>query len=568
MSRLYLCVLAVTLMASWCVVNASFGVIPQDLALYDTTGKPVFTCRSGTQTVPWSAVNDDYCDCVDGSDEPGTSACGTGHFFCQNEGHVSKILPSSRVNDGICDCCDGSDEHASAAGQCINDCVSAGAEAREAHQQLLDGFAQGIQQRALLLGEAATKKAGLGAEEAEKQAKLTDLQSALDASLAVKEEQEALEAAELTQLQAAWDATWAELKTEQDAAKAAAAAAAAEKEGNEGEEEEEATVVVPVDANEAEEDAAFPYPAEYAFNAEVEGEEPQEEEIAFPYPAEYAFNEEADKTEENEKPKPFEPIDHETAKQQLVDKIAQHKEQKLQAREAAKLSVEEKKQARRQELKAQRDAKKAARLEKAQKLNQNKKEKAEEPEQAENAIPERPSEFKSEAGNAARKEHKKLEKDRNVVQRSLDDLTKQTGYDYGVDGEFIYMLNECYTLNVNQYVYEVCPFKEAKQKEGNKATRLGNFEGFHPSPTDPTALIMRFEKGEKCWNGPNRSLEVIMQCGKDTVMLAVDEPSKCVYEMTMRSPALCTQLRLDALLDTVNAQVEGKHHVAHLHDEL
>ncbi|KAK9505422.1 hypothetical protein O3M35_009486 [Rhynocoris fuscipes] len=55
-------------------------------------------------------VNDDYCDCPDGSDEPQTSACPQANFECH---HRFKIvsLPSSRVNDGICDCCDGSDEN-------------------------------------------------------------------------------------------------------------------------------------------------------------------------------------------------------------------------------------------------------------------------------------------------------------------------------------------------------------------------------------------------------------------------------------------------------------------------
>lgn len=52
-----------------------------------------------------SAVNDDYCDCPDGSDEPGTSACeGRPHayFYCRNDGHIPARILSSRVNDGIC----------------------------------------------------------------------------------------------------------------------------------------------------------------------------------------------------------------------------------------------------------------------------------------------------------------------------------------------------------------------------------------------------------------------------------------------------------------------------------
>ncbi|KAJ8965406.1 hypothetical protein NQ314_004158 [Rhamnusium bicolor] len=63
--------------------------------------------------IDFKKINDNYCDCLDGSDEPGTNACSNGIFYCTDQvvtKRFSKSVPSSKVNDGICDCCDGSDE--------------------------------------------------------------------------------------------------------------------------------------------------------------------------------------------------------------------------------------------------------------------------------------------------------------------------------------------------------------------------------------------------------------------------------------------------------------------------
>jgi hypothetical protein len=70
------------------------GIPLERAALYDPSKD--FVCLDGTNTVPFAFVNDDYCDCPDGSDEPGTAACPNNTFYCANVGHVAQIIPSSR----------------------------------------------------------------------------------------------------------------------------------------------------------------------------------------------------------------------------------------------------------------------------------------------------------------------------------------------------------------------------------------------------------------------------------------------------------------------------------------
>ncbi|THD18105.1 Glucosidase 2 subunit beta [Fasciola hepatica] len=58
-----------------------------------------FRCIGNSLSIPWTKVNDDYCDCPDGSDEPGTSACNNGLFFCRDVQYKVVSIPSSFVND-------------------------------------------------------------------------------------------------------------------------------------------------------------------------------------------------------------------------------------------------------------------------------------------------------------------------------------------------------------------------------------------------------------------------------------------------------------------------------------
>ncbi|XP_068664447.1 glucosidase 2 subunit beta [Aristolochia californica] len=96
------------------------GVSPQDEKYYRSS---VIACKDGSKTFSLDRLNDGFCDCVDGTDEPGTSACPESKFYCRNAGSMPQLLFSSRVNDHICDCCDGSDEYDGST-YCPNTCIN------------------------------------------------------------------------------------------------------------------------------------------------------------------------------------------------------------------------------------------------------------------------------------------------------------------------------------------------------------------------------------------------------------------------------------------------------------
>ncbi|CAG4946209.1 unnamed protein product [Colias eurytheme] len=88
------------------------GVYFAQVKDYRPNSKNEFKCRNSEQHIPFEFVNDDFCDCDDGTDEPSTNACPAGVFYCDTQFPKSSInsIPSGLLNDGICDCCDGSDE--------------------------------------------------------------------------------------------------------------------------------------------------------------------------------------------------------------------------------------------------------------------------------------------------------------------------------------------------------------------------------------------------------------------------------------------------------------------------
>lgn len=155
---------------------------------------------------------------------------------------------------------------------------------------------------------------------------------------------------------------------------------------------------------------------------------------------------------------------------------------------------------------------------------------------------------------AAREKHQetntKLLSEENEL-RTLDALLSKN---YGPERIFYSLRDKCHEAQSGEYTYSLCFFGEAKQS----STRLGSMQ--EPKEGD---TFVEFTGGDKCWNGPQRSLKVTLECGAlPAELYAVDEPATCVYTAKLRTPVACDQSNRDRVLSPNNgAALYKPHHV-------
>jgi protein kinase C substrate 80K-H len=395
-----------------------------------------FSCRQSggwfksAKTIPISWVNDDYCDCEDGSDEPGTAACYNGHFYCANQGSRGKSVPSSWVNDGICDCCDGSDEWLSKStdelvqlpNKAIN-CPNTCAAEAEARASLLRGVLSEAEEGMRVRSEWIES---YRAQQTENQRKL----SALSAEHKSLEQRVTDLTAKHAQADSEYQAKRALVEPELQTAVESEMGAETASESSEE---------VPADETDDER-------VHRLARAQIDGQRDRENKV----------------------------------KQLVEERVNQHE------------SVQ------------------SSKLEK---------------DQAEEAL------------NAAKKE-------RDRVKSEMDELTKFSELDLGHHGEFFGLYKSTLEFRNKEYIYEVKPWEKATQRgvSGHSSTNLGKWDNF-----ESEYQVMKFANGDRCWNGPARSLRVEMQCGRANELTLVDEPAKCEYRAVLKTPALCSETYLEQL---------------------
>ncbi|KAL8701490.1 MAG: hypothetical protein Q9201_004876 [Fulgogasparrea decipioides] len=520
------------------------GVGPAHAKFYKNID--IFTCISNPSiTLASSQINDDYCDCPDGSDEPGTSACSylsdlspsyasdlasdnasrsiaLPGFYCKNKGHQPSYVPFLSVNDGVCDydlCCDGSDEWAQVGGlRCENKCKEIGKEWRKQDEQRRKALGAAGKKREELVAEAGRLRKQVEDRvqtlETEIQGSVLKVKS-LEAALADAEKQERGKVVRSTGKDSKMG-TLVQLTKDRI------------------EELRESLVEVRGQRDTGLERVAelegilSTFQAEYNPNFNDEGVKRAvrswEEYAARDKPA--LTNEARDRDlDEISKPDSETGIinwseweEGEESDTDVLYKIEEY------LPEAVRGWIDQKLRAVRVLL-------------------------------IENGIiaasKDSGSESKkvTDARDALKATQDSESNLRNELSGHKDDLSK----DYGNDDVFRALKGQCISKDAGEYNYELCWLDRTTQKsrKGGSHTGMGNFARIDSVTVDDdlppdgkglgsgVRVALRYENGQHCWNGPNRSTLVVLACAEQDEIWKVTEEEKCVYRMEVGTPAVC-----------------------------
>ncbi|KAI8592754.1 glucosidase II beta subunit-like-domain-containing protein, partial [Geranomyces variabilis] len=463
------------------------------------------------------AVNDDYCDCPDGSDEPGTPACEKGFFHCLNDDHIGADIPTSRVNDGICDpqCCDGSDEYLGFV-KCHNNCTEIGATYRK---EML------AKRRVVAEGEKIAR------EYAEFGAKAAADRTAEISILTNKIEKLDKKGAAATSRDCCTRVQECKKKVEEEQDKFLQLS-----------DKLEALLGAVSPLGKAKPKTrrqddwvrhAYEQYADYKLQfrgdkippvqdlADLEKEEQKEEEV----PASTSEERNTEKPAASETPR-----DDSCAA--AADVLASALTDPKQVVKCAPAIV----------------SKYAVSL--YDTVSTHLKATLGRVGSSRSAVP-------PPGGADVTKVAARLieaEAVRTEATTKLAELRRLAEIDFGPAGVWEKLYRTCVTTETAEYTYEVCILDRAvqKPKNGGAQTGLGTFKRWGVrDPSKATAEnahhAMMYEDGDRCWNGPARSVEVTVECGLETKLLSVVEMSKCEYSARLTSPAVCDLSKLDVL---------------------
>ncbi|KAF8450938.1 glucosidase II beta subunit-like-domain-containing protein [Boletus edulis BED1] len=508
-------------------LDKTHGVSPALQAKYTPSASGTWFCLDGSKEIPWKAVNDDYCDCPDGSDEPGTSACPGTTFYCKNVGHIGATIPSSRVQDGLCEleCCDGSDE---APGVCSNICEEVGKEYRkrvEAERKLRK---TGSKIRATYIAFAQKEKNRIEKLTVDLEREVASRELEVERLRDIAKRAESISAAELERKKQS--PLYQSLLTHQ------MALTSLRNEHNKHLETEKALGAI-LDS------LRTGYNPNYQDMAVLEAVRGWEYLAGLPHINDIRKGEDSAEETQTQAPK----VEEEGVWN--ADQIERELDRLLKTDHISLLLEHEKI--------VGHPATKSTLFEVTAYL-------------PDSLVPhyvslrdtvhswlrvfgiESDASDTSDEANQARQalsdaEHS-LKLTREEEETAYHDLSALFDPDgFGPEGEWKRLDGLCLEMDTGDYTYEVCLFDEARQKpnKGGSTVSLGKFSSWNKL-AEPGELEyytkQRYTQGTKCWNGPHRSLGLILSCGTENALLTVAELEKCEYQITGTSPALCRPL--------------------------
>ncbi|XP_042411366.1 glucosidase 2 subunit beta-like [Zingiber officinale] len=566
------------------------GIAPQDEGYYKSD---VIKCKDGAKKFTKQQLNDEFCDCLDGTDEPGTSACPEGKFYCRNSGHIPQIIFSSRVNDGLCDCCDGSDEYNGNV-NCSNTCWEAGKAARERLKKKIEKHQDGL---VIRKQEVEKAKQEFVKEEVEL-SKLKNEEKILKGLVEkLREHKERIKKAEEEE----------RLKKEKEEAQRVA-----ETKSNE---QKQLLDEYPEDLPERPHDK-LEKTSQYVKDdhgdsiAYDHGSDHKSHEVPSDHSTNQHVLEDKDittvKAGANEETGTKEVHPDDAADQvqspETTEGLSREKLGRLVAsRWTGELSDKQTKEHndKNEEEKENHDFAESGEEENYDSYyhsdtdddrhqyddeddDNDFQDDADEPygkdevEYDDSSYTDK--DFTSESPDTTTGSLSWLDKIQHTVQnviqafnffrtpidisessrvnKEYDDaslklsklqsrissLSEKLKHDFGKEKEFYSFYDQCFEYKQNKYVYKVCPFRKASQVEGHSTTQLGRWANFEESYS-----VMQFSNGEKCWNGPDRSLKVRLRCGLKYELADVDEPSRCEYVAILSTPISCREEKLKEL---------------------
>lgn len=480
-----------------------------------------FLCLDGLKKIKYTQVNDDFCDCADGSDEPGTSACPTGTFHCTNAGHRPKNIPSSRVNDGICDCCDASDEYDSGAG-CINNCNELGREERQREKTRQELVKKGSGLKVELSNRGKVLKAERAGRLAELEQRKAEVERIKQEKEEIKKEAEDIENQALQIYRDAKDKEKEQQRQE-------------ESEKTKAEAQE---TFIKFDSNQDGIIEINEIRTRITFDKDRNGEVSIEE-------AKF-FLDDKDQVDWDQflnfawpRIKPFMMLDSGLFQPPIIEK------------ETEKPTTNEK----HEELTEHEDDGEGVSDTESEDDERHVDEEGDEGEEEHEDVeptgeaeevdhgnqPDYDPETQQviELANAARNDFNEADRTVREVETEIRKIKEMLEKDYGTDEEYAPLEGECFEYEDREYVYKLCPFDRASQqpRSGGSETRLGSWERW--SGTDNKYSQMLFSNGASCWNGPQRSAVIEVHCGLENLVTSVTEPNRCEYHFVFQTPAAC-----------------------------